>query len=77
VYYPANGYYPSTVSSSNLTAIDPSLFTDPNNNKIGTAGSDYSYTPTNCVNNQCTAFTLRATLENEADYVKTNTDSDS
>lgn len=75
VYYPANGSYPATISSSNLGAIDPSLFTDPNGKKLGTAGSNYTYTPTDCTDNNCTSFTLRANLENEADYVKTNTDS--
>lgn len=75
VYYPKYGYYPSVVNKSDMTAIDPSLLTDPNGKVLGTAGSDYTYTPTDCTNNECTGFTLRATLENEADYVKTNTDS--
>jgi type II secretory pathway pseudopilin PulG len=75
VFYPANGYYPSTISAKNLTAIDPSLFKDPNGITLGTAGSDYTYSPTDCTDNHCSAFSLQATLENQADYIKTNTDS--
>jgi type II secretory pathway pseudopilin PulG len=75
VYFPSTGSYPSSVSKTNLTAVDPSLFTDPNGKVINTAGSDYTYTATDCTNNACAHFTLRATLENEADYVKTDLDS--
>lgn len=72
VFYPANKYYPQTISSDNLKSVDPALFTDPNGVKIGTAGSAYSYKPTNCVNNKCKSYTLEAALQNEADYIKTS-----
>lgn len=72
VYYPANGYYPQTVSSDNLKSVDPNLFTDPNGKSINTIGSNYSYKPLNCVNNKCKGYELRATLAKEADYVKSN-----
>ena len=72
VFYPANKYYPQTVSSDNLKSVDPALFTDPNGKKIGTAGSTYTYTPTNCTSNKCKSYTLKTTLTNEADYIKTN-----
>lgn len=34
VYYPKNGSYPATLTSSNLTAMDPALLTDTNGVKI-------------------------------------------
>lgn len=70
VFYPANKYYPQTISSDNLKSVDPALFTDPDDTIIGTAGSAYSYSPTNCLNNQCKSYALKATLEKEADYIK-------
>ncbi len=70
VFYKANNYYPETISEANLPSVDPALFTDPNGVTIGTSNSDYRYTATNCVDNKCRAYTLRTTLENEADYVK-------
>jgi len=72
VYYANNKYYPQTVDSNNLKSVDPVLFTGPNGVKLGTAGSDYSYSPTNCSSNQCKSYTLKATLEKEADYIKTS-----
>lgn len=70
VFYKANGYYPTTIRETNLPSVDPSLFTDPNNVKIGTSGSDYRYEPTNCQNDTCKSYSLRTTLQNEADFVK-------
>jgi len=72
VYFTAHGYYPSSISSSVLPSVDPALFTDPNGKLINSSGSDYHYQATNCTNNQCKGYTLRASLENEADYIKTN-----
>jgi Tfp pilus assembly protein PilE len=72
VFYPANKYYPQTISSTNLTSVEPALFTDPAGVKLGTAGSAYTYTPTNCTDNECKSYTLKATLTNEADYIKTS-----
>lgn len=72
VYYPANGYYPSSISSDNLKSVDPYLFTDPNGVKIGTAGSEYTYSPTDCLNDKCKSYSLKTTLQNEADYVKSS-----
>lgn len=70
VYYPANGYYPTMINSDNLTSVDPDLFSDPNGIKIGTAGSEYTYSPTNCLDGKCKSYSLKTTLQNEADYVK-------
>lgn len=72
VFYAKNKYYPQTISSSVLTSMDPNLFTDPYGNEFGTSTSAYTYSPTNCENNKCKSYTLKARLENEADYVKTS-----
>lgn len=70
VFYPTNKYYPQTISSDNLTSVDPALFKDPNGVKLGTAGSTYTYSPTNCTDNKCKSYILKTTLTNEADYIK-------
>lgn len=73
VYFEKNGYYPNTIDSKTLRAMDPSLFTDPEGNKVGTASSDYRYTGKECgTNNHCKGYELRSSMEREADYVKTN-----
>jgi Tfp pilus assembly protein PilE len=72
VYYPANKYYPQTITGDNLKSVDPALLTDPKGVKLGTAGSAYTYSPTNCTDNKCKGYTLKATLTNEADYTKTS-----
>ena len=72
VFYEKNKFYPSKIDSKTLRAVDPALFTDPNNIKMGEGGSDYRYEGTNCTNDQCKSYTLRADLEREADYVKNN-----
>lgn len=72
VFYPANQYYPQTISSDNLKSVDPSLFTDPSGVKLGSIGSAYTYSPTNCTDNKCKSYTLKTTLTNETDYVKTS-----
>ncbi len=70
VFYKANNYYPETISETNLPSVDPTMFTDPNGFKIGNSSSNYRYDAINCNDNKCRAYTLRSTLENEADYVK-------
>lgn len=70
VYYPANKFYPKTLSSSTLPSVDKKLFKDPNGVEIGNADSNYSYEGKNCINDQCKSYTLHAHLEHEADYVK-------
>lgn len=72
VYFKTNGYYPRTINTSVLPSVDPALFTDPHGVKIGESNSDYRYEPYDCTNNQCKKYTLRATLENEDDYIKMN-----
>lgn len=70
VFYEKNSYYPSSIDSKTLRAVDPEQFTDPNGFKLGDAQSSYRYEGTNCTNNECKSYTLRADLEREADYVK-------
>ncbi len=70
VYFPANNAYPAKISKDNLTSMDPSLFKDPDGITLGDAEADYHYDPTNCDGNVCRGYTLRASLENEADYIK-------
>jgi prepilin-type N-terminal cleavage/methylation domain-containing protein len=64
VFYPKNNYYPATLSTANLPAMDPSLLTDTNGVKIdGTLDGvnsdensddsakyayEYRYEPTDC-----------------------------
>lgn len=72
VYAKKDGTYPRTVSSEVLPSVDPELFKDPNGVKIGEAESDFRYEPTDCTNDSCTGYTLRTSLEQEDDYVKTN-----
>jgi type II secretory pathway pseudopilin PulG len=72
VFYAKHKYYPKTINAKTLTAMDKELFTDPRGHKIGTADSNYRYEPTNCSNDQCKGYSLRALMEHEADFVKTN-----
>jgi Tfp pilus assembly protein PilE len=72
VYFKTNGFYPRTIDATILPSVEPSLFKDPNGVAIGEANSNYRYEPYNCTGDQCKNYTLRTTLENEADYVKTN-----
>ena len=72
VYFKANGHYPRTINATVLPSVDPVLFKDPNGVKIGEANSNYRYEPYNCDGDACKNYTLRSTLQNEDDYVKTN-----
>ena len=74
VYFPTNKSYPDHINSGVLKAMDPALFTDPNGLKLGESLSDYRYEPTGCADGKCEGFTLRADLEREADFIKTNDD---
>jgi type II secretory pathway pseudopilin PulG len=72
VFYEKNGYYPSKIDSKTLRAMDPALFTDPFGVKINEAASNYRYEGTDCTDNKCKSYTLRADLEKEDDFVKKN-----
>ena len=71
-FYKDNGYYPETISEENITVIDPALWTDPFGFNLGDASSSYSYEPANCSEGKCKAYTLKATLEKEDAYIKSN-----
>ena len=70
VFYKANGYYPPTINSSLLKSVDPTLFADPKGVAIGDTNSDYRYDPVGCVDSKCSGYTLHASLENEAEYIR-------
>ncbi|MCE7936221.1 prepilin-type N-terminal cleavage/methylation domain-containing protein [Candidatus Saccharibacteria bacterium CPR2] len=75
VYYNDNGRYPTLaqVTTANLPGLDPEALNDPNGNALS-ANAPFAYVPapTNCdnTNNDCTSYTLTATMEEEANYVK-------
>ena len=75
VFYPTNKFYPQTINSDNLKSLDPALFTDTNGVKLGDVGSVFVYEPTNCTDQQCKSYTLKTSLEKEADFVKTSRNS--
>jgi len=73
VYFEKNGFYPSSIDSKTLRAMDPGLFYDPDGSKLGEAGSDYRYDGIGCsTNGQCKGYKLMSTLEREGDFIKTN-----
>jgi Tfp pilus assembly protein PilE len=74
VYHPKNGYYPRSLSETVIPSVDPALFKDPEGIKIGESNSEYRYEATDCDGDRCRSYTLRTTLENEADYIKENRD---
>lgn len=72
VYFQKNKNYPAEITDKTITAIDPALLTDPNGIKIGDKDSSYLYEGVNCTNDACKGYSLRADLEKEADFIKTN-----
>ena len=76
VFYEKNNYYPVTIDSRTLRAMDPALFTDPTGVKLGDAASDYKYDGKNCTTDgHCKSYELRSTMEREGDYIKTSRNS--
>ncbi|MBR0133808.1 type II secretion system protein [Candidatus Saccharibacteria bacterium] len=70
-YYVDNGYYPETIDSEDILPwIDPSLFTDPLGTPLWGEDSNYVYEASNCEEGKCKSYTLRSTMEKEANYVK-------
>lgn len=72
VYAKENKSYPRTLTTKNLPSVDPALFADPNGVNIGESASDFRYDPTDCTGDSCKSYTLRTSLEQEDDYIKTN-----
>lgn len=71
-FHPAHGHYPEYIEDDTLPTMDATLLTDPNGHRIGTGESSYRYEPKDCQDGQCESYTLRATLENEDDFVKSS-----
>lgn len=72
-YYAENGYYPEKIDKAEtLPWIDPNLFTDPYGMNLWSANSTYSYEASDCKDGKCQQYTLRSTMEKEADYIKTS-----
>ena len=71
-YYQDHGYYPESISESNITVIDPALWTDPSGHNLGDPASSYSYEAADCHNGKCKEYTLKAILEKEDAYIKYN-----
>lgn len=72
VYFKQNQSYPRTITAETLPSVDPALFKDPKGIKIGESTSNFRYEPLDCTNDHCKGYSLRTTLENEDDFVKTN-----
>ena len=71
-FYRDHGYYPETISEENITVIDPALWTDPSGYNLGDPKSSYTYQPADCNNGKCQKYILKAELEKEDTYTKTN-----
>ncbi|HEX6258224.1 MAG TPA: prepilin-type N-terminal cleavage/methylation domain-containing protein [Candidatus Saccharimonadales bacterium] len=72
VFFKQNRFYPEKLSAEILPSVEPGLFTDPHGKKIGEKDSEYRYEPSACSQGKCEGYTLRTTLEKEADYVTRN-----
>ena len=73
VYFEKTGYYPNSLDEKTLTALDPDLLTDPSGYKVGDPKSSIKYESSDCtLDGKCQQYTLRAELEREAEYVKSN-----
>lgn len=73
VFYEKNGYYPQTINSKTLRAVDPVLFYDPNGIKIGDSNSGYHYDSSDCsLDGKCKSYVLHSDMEREASYEKTS-----
>ena len=71
-FYEENKYYPETISEENIKVIDPALWTDPLGFNLGDVLSSYSYEPADCSQGKCKKYILKAELEKESAYIKTN-----
>ena len=71
-YRKEHGFYPQRIGTKTLPSVAPELFTDPDGKKVGEQGSDFRYEPSGCNNNKCTGYSLRADLEKEQDFIKSN-----
>lgn len=70
VYYKNHSSYPRTISQDTLPSVAPDQLKDPKGALIGDSRAEYHYEPTNCSGDACKSYTLRTSLDNEADYIK-------
>ena len=70
VFYPQYHYYPNQLNKETLAVVEPGLFKDPSGQEINQPKSNYRYLPSGCIKDKCKGYTLRTTLEKEADYIK-------
>lgn len=75
VFKKEHNYFPETVSHKILPYVSPEAFKDPDGHSINDRRSDYRYNPSGCVEGKCEGYTLRAVLQKEADFIKTDTSS--
>ena len=69
-FYAKNGYYPAEINDKTLPTMDAALLEDPNGVMIGDGDSLYRYEPTDCHEGKCRSYSLRTTLDGEADFIK-------
>lgn len=72
VSYKQNNTYPRALSPEALPSIDPKHLSDTKGVSINEGTSEYRYEPLKCDGDACKSYTLRTTLENEDDYIKTS-----
>ena len=71
-FYPERKYYPEFISEENIKVIDPALWTDPLGYNLGDSLGSYFYEPANCKDGKCKEYTLKAKLEKEDTFIKSN-----
>lgn len=71
-YFRQNQAYPSSLNQDILSAINQELTKDPRGRTINSQLSDLRYIPGDCTVNACQRYELRADLEKEDDFVRTN-----
>ena len=69
-FYPKNHFYPEVIKDDTLPTMNKELLTDPYGVRLGEPNSAYRYEPTDCNEGKCKSYTLRATLDKEADFVR-------
>lgn len=72
VYHKEHNSYPLTIDSKTLPSVDPDLFIDPTGVTVGEPESNYRYEGMQCNDTSCQRYSLRSSMEKEADYIKTN-----
>lgn len=73
VYLATNNEYPLLLDPKAITAINEDELRDPSGRPVTDFRSDLRYEPGNCTENACQRYTLRAALENEADFIRRGT----